>query len=172
MSLGIRKPYSTTFSHYHVLSIPQSNQDWILLSQCILCPKEEEEEEVFLELDLNFCSLMNMELSCHLGAAGMLNKPASPWWEFLSNGKALADESSIVVQNGICCKNCAKWSTRRSRTTMWNQALGGAVLALDIHGNDARKHNAVQVLLTCLKSTAMMHHIFGGMVEISGSGWR
>jgi hypothetical protein len=27
-----------------------------------------------------------------LGAAGMLNKPASPWWEFLSNGKALADE--------------------------------------------------------------------------------
>lgn len=47
---------------------------------------------------------------------GMLNKPASPWWEFLSNGKALADESSIVVQNGICCK------------TVQNEALAGAEL--------------------------------------------
>jgi hypothetical protein len=86
--------------------------------------------------------------------------------------KLLQMKSSIVVQNGICCKNCAKWNTSRSRTTMWNQALGGAVLALDRHGNDARKHSTVQVLLTCLKSTAMIHNIFGGMVEISGWGWR
>ncbi len=171
MSLGIRKPYSITFSHYHVFSIPQSNQDWILLSQCILCPKEEE-EEVFLEPDLDLCSLMNLNfLVIWVQQECSINQHhhgGSSW----AMEKLLQMKSSIVVQNGICCKNCAKWNTSRSRTTMWNQALGGAVLALDRHGNDARKHSTVQVLLTCLKSTAMIHNIFGGMVEISGWGWR
>jgi hypothetical protein len=99
----------------------------------------------------------------------MLNKPASPWWEFLSNAKALADESSIIVQNGA--KTVQNEALAGAELQCQNQALGGAVIALDIHGNHARKHSTVQVLLTCLKSTAMMHHIFGGMVEISGSGW-